>query len=144
MKIKIKKKNNNKSRWKKACWSFFFFFSDTNKFKSLAYLHYILIRHLLLFYIYNGKWWWVFITISYLVSMRLEWHPQCCICVFLFFFFLLTCAFHVGVSISESRALCTWPTTTLTIQIFIGMALFSEPRVLFIRPTNLFIQQLFH
>ena len=43
----------------------------------------------------------------------------------LFFFFFLTCAFHVGVSFSGSRALCTGLTTSLTIQIFTGMVLFS-------------------
>ena len=67
-----------------------------------------------------------------------------CFPLFFLFFFLLTCAFHMGVSVSESCALCTGPTTSLTIQIFTGMALFNESRVLFIRPTNLFIQQLFY
>ena len=57
-----------------------------------------------------------------------------------FSFFLLACAFHVGVSTSGSHALCTGPTTSLTIQIFTGMALFSGSHILFTEPTNLFIQ----
>ena len=57
-----------------------------------------------------------------------------------FSIFLLACAFHVGVSASGSHALCTGPTTSLTIQIFTGMALFSGSHILFTGPTNLFIQ----